>query len=659
MLLTGLDKQSFILGREIGRGGEGAVLEIADHPELVFKKYLEPISPEKAEKLRLMAAMYTPELEQYAAWVRDLGFDEYGVMHGFVMKKLSGFVPLHALFSPMDRKRLFPNKGYNFLLHVARNLATAFYRLHESGLAVGDVNEGNILINANGLVAFIDCDSFQVKNDRKTFYCEVGVPRYTPPEFLRLSSFDKKLRTVNTDSFSMAVLIFQLLFLGRHPFAGINVSSMDIDEETAILNGDFAYSLSKKKKRLEPPKFSFDINALNDDVIQLFHDAFETRTRPAPADWIKVLDNQLNNITFCELSKVHSYPEKMQHCPWCEFRRTSGIVFFLDDAYGTPQRVAIDIENFVNGFNLEANAIKNWNNNMLTKPVVTPAAIDSKFYSFKKYVDIGVVVGIGLVLALWLVHPAYSFSLVLVTAYFRRYSGWTKKLEHELKRKQYTYEKIYNILQEKIVHYDALPSRQAHSKTLTALHSLVQTYKDLPNEINKKITETEKTLYFEQLNNYLGYFQIAESTIPAIGTAKKTALVESGIVTAAHISKLNQLKVPGIGPKNTQILIDWQQNLETKFIYIRDDEKMKSLSEIIEREFSQRKTILENAIIKEYQSLVYLTSNINMNLNAMQTQMLEIYLKMHQAYADYLFFRNKVTVRQFLSRREATPVVPF
>jgi DNA-binding helix-hairpin-helix protein with protein kinase domain len=176
----------------------------------------------------------------------------------------------HAV-QPHGPQKMFPDKGYNFLVHVARNLATAFLKLHEAGLVVGDVNEGNILVNSSGLIAFIDCDSFQVQGPKGYYFCEVGVPRYTPPELLKHGSFERTARTANTDSFSMAVLIFQLLFLGRHPFAGKQRTAGDLDEETAIRQKQFAYSLSDKRKKLTPPNDSFSITNLNEDIVGLFH----------------------------------------------------------------------------------------------------------------------------------------------------------------------------------------------------------------------------------------------------------------------------------------------------------------------------------------------------------------------------------------------------
>src|ERR1035437_662790 len=127
MTLRGLHTEQYVTGRELGRGGEGTVYEVKNHSSVVLKKYNEPPAQDKVNKLRHMVSMRSPAIEAYAAWPTDLVLDDTEAVCGFVMKKLTGYVPLHMIFNPMDRKKLFPDKGYNFLVHVARNLSTAFF----------------------------------------------------------------------------------------------------------------------------------------------------------------------------------------------------------------------------------------------------------------------------------------------------------------------------------------------------------------------------------------------------------------------------------------------------------------------------------------------------------------------------------------------------
>jgi len=53
----------------------------------------------------------------------------------------------------------------------------------------------------------------------RQFLCEVRISTHLPPE-LQGRPLHGIVRTVDHDSFGLAVIIFQLLFMGRHPFSG-------------------------------------------------------------------------------------------------------------------------------------------------------------------------------------------------------------------------------------------------------------------------------------------------------------------------------------------------------------------------------------------------------------------------------------------------------
>src|SRR5205807_3008042 len=87
---------------------------------------------------------------------------------------------------------------------------------------VGDLNESNVLASETALVTLVDTDSFQVRDPQTgTIHrCPVGKPEFTPPE-LQGKAFRQLDRAPEHDAFGLAVLIFQLLMEGAHPFAGI------------------------------------------------------------------------------------------------------------------------------------------------------------------------------------------------------------------------------------------------------------------------------------------------------------------------------------------------------------------------------------------------------------------------------------------------------
>src|SRR5262249_43516736 len=122
-----------------------------------------------------------------------------------------------------------------------RNLAAAVRGVHEAGLVIGDLNESNVLVTSQALVTLVDVDSFQVRTADQVFPCRVGKPEYTPPELIGPFYADLD-RLPEHDACALAVLMFQLLMQGVHPFAGVYV---DADEPPAIpqriADGNWAY----------------------------------------------------------------------------------------------------------------------------------------------------------------------------------------------------------------------------------------------------------------------------------------------------------------------------------------------------------------------------------------------------------------------------------
>src|SRR5205814_5083167 len=126
------------------------------------------------------------------------------------------------------------------------------------------------LHDALPIFALIDCDSFEITDGKTVFPCMVGVPTYTPPE-LQGQSFQGVRRTQQHDAFGLAVLVFHLLFLGRHPFAGIyKGGSADLTIEQAITEFRFAYLPDHSSTRLEPPPSAPRLSDMPTELAELF-----------------------------------------------------------------------------------------------------------------------------------------------------------------------------------------------------------------------------------------------------------------------------------------------------------------------------------------------------------------------------------------------------
>src|SRR5665213_2177366 len=241
------------LGPQLGVGGEGAVFEVVGRPDSVAKIYHKPLDARGEQKLRLMATLARPDLLTVAAWpMATLQQTPNGPLVGILMPRVSGHKEIHTLYSPAHRKKEFPTADWAFLIQSAMNCAVAFDAIHRRGHAIGDVNQSNVLVSPKAMVSLIDCDSYQISAGGKSFPCEVGVPLYTPPE-LQGQSFRGVVRTHNHDRFGLAVLIFHLLFVGRHPFSGRPLTRGELPIEKAIKEFKFAFSRAAAQLQIAPP----------------------------------------------------------------------------------------------------------------------------------------------------------------------------------------------------------------------------------------------------------------------------------------------------------------------------------------------------------------------------------------------------------------------
>lgn len=636
-------KGTYITSKEIGKGGEGSVYELSSHSSLVLKVYSESITKENIQKLKLMASLYNIHLDKYTAWVNDVITDTNGNVCGFVMKKLVNYIPLHMLFSPMDRKKLFPEKGYNFLVHVARNLATAFKSCHDLNLVIGDINEGNILVNAQGVVAFIDCDSFQIKEGHTYHFCEVGVPRYTPPELLEKLTFNNIIRTTNTDCFSMAILIFQLLFLGRHPFAGKNNSNEDISEETAIKNHWFAYSTRTRFNKLSPPIDSFSIQNISSELIDLFHNSFEKiENRPLPINYIKELDIFLNEMIVCKQSKIHLYPSKLQECPWCIFQNERNILYFLDDSYLQKIPSLIDIENFINGFKIEKINYSKLDFPVASSVSITSLPIDKKYFNFKWYHRLVLALPVILGMCLFFISGWLLAAGIIISIAISNALPWNKKINEELKKRSSEFKEKKAKLEFALKEFNTPTELRNYERLSLEIENLISRFKNLPNELLAKRKSVEEKIYTEQLHIFLSTFEIRNHAIPSFGSARKLSLYVAGIRNASEISKLNKIKVQGIGSRFEQILFSWQRQVSSKFIYHPDYNLLNRQYSLITIEIEQTKKHLENEIKKVYQSLHYLKTDITTKQKQLKKHIEFLTVSYFQAESNFQEFKKFV-----------------
>ncbi|HEY5757974.1 MAG TPA: hypothetical protein VIU34_19245, partial [Steroidobacter sp.] len=269
---------------------------------LVAKIYLQAPSTVKAEKLRAMTRGATSAMLKLAAWPVDVLVDEHSQVRGFLMRRVSNRQDLHELYSPKSRAEAFPDADFRFVVRVATNLARVFAYIHSQGHVIGDVNHGNAVVASDATVILIDCDSFQARDRIKTYSCDVGVPLFTPPE-LQGRSFRGLRRSPNHDAFGLAVLLFHLLFQGRHPFAG-RYQHGELTIERAIAEHRFAYGSSSERTGMLAPPGTLPLDSFGPIIARLFERAFEMNAahgeRPTALEWIGALESMEVDLVQCD-----------------------------------------------------------------------------------------------------------------------------------------------------------------------------------------------------------------------------------------------------------------------------------------------------------------------------------------------------------------------
>ena len=207
--------------------------------------------------------------------------DRVGNFLGFLMQLVSGYRPIHELYSPKSRQRYFPKVDYRFIVHVALNVARAVGKVHQTGCVIGDLNHSGILVAEDGRVALIDADSFQFRLGQKTYPCVVGVQDFLPPE-LHGVNLSAVTRSVEHDNFGLAVVVFLLLLMGRHPYAGRH-DGPDLPLGQAIAQNKFAFSLIRRSSTgIGPPPGALEIDVFPTAVRQAFESCLRFGSGGAP-----------------------------------------------------------------------------------------------------------------------------------------------------------------------------------------------------------------------------------------------------------------------------------------------------------------------------------------------------------------------------------------
>jgi DNA-binding helix-hairpin-helix protein with protein kinase domain len=620
------------LGKELGRGGEGAVYDIHGRPDFVAKVYDPPKPAAHGEKLTAMVAMAEPKLLSLAAWPTSTLHGPSGSVIGFVMPKLAGHTPVFKLYGPKLRLREFPKADWRFLIHAAANAARAFSTIHAAGHVIGDVNHGNLFVGRDATVRLIDCDSFQVSKSSRRWLCEVGVDTHQPPE-MQLPSYAGITRTPNHDNFGLAIIVFQMLCMGRHPFSGRYLAPGNpptIPE--AIAKSQYAYSRDQRRTMMASPPGSLPVDALTPDLQYLFEAAFapSATNRPSGDRWVTALQQLGESLRECPQNQAHRYLSKLPRCPWCQIEAASGTplfpIVFLGKAGATMGIAALwqEVTKIAEPPPLplppDPARLR-----VPPSPTALTAATSGRKLAIAAYTSIAAAILMPMLIA-----PAATFWLIaaivgVLTTIIMKATGNTSPDNQRLNEVKRDWDALRSAWQ-------TPPSRFGQIRR--DLEAMKARHDALPNVRAQRLQQLSDQRRQKQLQDHLDQYSITTAKISGIGPAKVATLGSYGIDTAGDIVAAKVMAVPGFGEATTRKLVVWRQQLEAGFRF--DPNRAVSPADIlaVQRDINIQGAKLEQDITSSLANLRAIVAAATARRQALEGQAAELMPRYAQAAAD-------------------------
>ncbi|MFI6678711.1 helix-hairpin-helix domain-containing protein [Kribbella sp. NPDC050470] len=627
------------LGTELGRGGEGSVFVIERNAGQVAKVYHKVPDDSHQVKLREMVGRSDATLNSFVAWPQQTLHERPGgPIIGFTMPKMGGREPAHAVYSPAHRKREEPNRKWDFLLLAARNTAAAVEAVHARGHVIGDVNQNGVLIGNDGRAALIDSDSFQIRANGKTFRCRVGVPEFTPPELQGLDSFESLDRTPNHDNFGLAVLVFQFLLGGRHPFSGVPLrSDVGNDMSDDIRAFRYADSRDSSLRGLTPPPRSIAVSLLPESVGALLTRAFTeegVRTvRPTASEWVVELDRVLKSVKACSRNPLHVFAAPAANCPWCRLDQ-QGVFFFLPlviprGPSGIPSTFDITkVWREIESVRPPAVAAAPVPSPSACSPLPRPAGVPSKrIIAWARWATVMTTIVLSIsVGTFWPLFAGAALAVLVIIAFV------AKPLKAERQRRQAALDSAKDVFERLNSQYESVAmSFERQKRTMADLRG---EFSHLATMEAHDLAELQRTAHQRAQERHLRGCFIDSADIPGIGPVKKAALRSFGIETAADVSGPTVMQIRGFGERLTQNMLAWRANCERRFKFNPADPALRADETQVQARYSVRRAEIQRTLMNGKTLLETATRQAEANTRALHPELAKAAAQFAQAQSD-------------------------
>ncbi len=295
-VMTGSGK-AVVLEKRVSAGAEGMVFT-TDNPRIVAKIYHKGIiTPLRWKKLQTQVKMGINSLG--VCWPIDL-LTYKGVPVGYTMIMGRGKTIGNVFDGPDALLNSFPECSRLDIVTILTDLLEKYIYLHMYDIVAGDIQLKNALIYSTNSIYLIDMDSVQVKD----LPCPVGTEEFTDPR-LWGKDFSSFLRRLEDEDYSIAMLVFSILFCGLHPFATRN-GAETLREE--IMEKNFPYSVDDlSDEHIPKGGYNHIWEYLPDNLKQMLYKTFKEGGSFEALEWYEAV------MAYKDALSSHEYEDEQAY----------------------------------------------------------------------------------------------------------------------------------------------------------------------------------------------------------------------------------------------------------------------------------------------------------------------------------------------------------
>lgn len=306
--------------RSLNRGADGIIHE-APGGKLALKIYHDPEKdPDRAEKIWQMVLSPPDDRNlEHFAWPVAQAVNRTGRFIGYAMPllPLQEYTSLELLVTRKGRRLAQLPEFRAFRVQAAQSLALRVSQLHARGHRIIDMKPANLLVNRKTAdIVVVDCDGFAIQADDHLIPGHQYTTGYIAPEAWRRWAKPEDLGE-SQDLFALAVIVFQLLNEGLHPYEGLPEDDQSLSGDTQSRIGEDLYAYGQSgNPRIKPSPFSVHQD-FPDRLCRALDRAFVPGgERPSAQAWVALLGTLSAELNSCGNDASHTFWGDA--CPLCD-----------------------------------------------------------------------------------------------------------------------------------------------------------------------------------------------------------------------------------------------------------------------------------------------------------------------------------------------------